>query len=175
MVRLGGRLRTVALLARFGPKALVEVVFAQIISFTEPRSKLRAVGHGTYFHRRCSFASPENVSIGQRVSIGPESRLWASPRATLTIEDDVLVGPNVTIVTSNYGMTERDKPLREQKWVEAEVVIGRRSWLGASVVILPGVTIGEGAIVAAGAVVTGAIPAYAIAGGIPAKVLKYRD
>ncbi len=171
MARILSRLQS---FARFGLQAAIELVYAQIISYTEPRSRLGACGKGTYFNRRCSFASPENVSIGNFVAIGPENRLWASPRARLIIEDNVLLGPNVTIVTSNYGTADRDRPLYEQPWIESDVVLGRRCWLGANVVILPGVTIGEGAVIAAGAVVTASVPAFAIAGGVPARVLKYR-
>jgi acetyltransferase-like isoleucine patch superfamily enzyme len=174
-MRLVGQLRKAIRIARFVLQAFIETVYAQAYFFTEPRSRLAACGKGIYFNeRRCSFASPENIFIGSNVTVGPDNRLWASPRARLTIEDDVLLGPNVTILTSNYGMADRDRPLRDQEWVESDVVIGRRSWLGANVVILPGVAIGEGAVVAAGAVVTHSVPAFAIAGGVPAKVLKYR-
>jgi acetyltransferase-like isoleucine patch superfamily enzyme len=174
MSRRSERLKKARLFVRFGAKAAIELVFAQINAFTEPRSRLGAFGKGSYFDRRCSLASPENVSIGERVSVGPENRLWASPRARLIIQDDVLLGPNVTIVTSNYGMADRERPMHDQAWVELDVRIERGAWLGANVVVLPGVTIGEGAVVAAGAVVAHSIPAFAIAGGVPAKVLKYR-
>jgi acetyltransferase-like isoleucine patch superfamily enzyme len=175
MPQPSGKLRAALLLLRFGPKAAVEVIYAQILSFTEPRSRLGACGRGTYFNRRCSFASPHNVRIGERVAVGPENRLWASPNATLTIDDDALLGPGVTIVTSNYHLADRSKAPLDQPYVESDVVIGKRCWLGANVVILPGVTIGEGAVIAAGAVVAHPIPPWSIAGGIPAKVLKYRE
>jgi len=58
MARLTGRFRTAMLLARFGWKAAIELIYAQIYSFTEPRSRLAACGNGTYFKPRCSFASP---------------------------------------------------------------------------------------------------------------------
>jgi acetyltransferase-like isoleucine patch superfamily enzyme len=174
MSRLIGRLRKALYIARFGPKALIELVYFQILLFTEPRTRLASCGKDVYFNRRCSFASPENVSIGNSVKVGPENRLWASPRARLTIGDEVLLGPNVTIVTSNYSTADRERPIYDQDWIESDVVIGPRSWLGANVVVLPGVTIGEGAVVAAGAVVTSSVPAFAIVGGVPAKVLKYR-
>lgn len=175
MKRLIGHIRSALKIVRFGPKALAEVLHAQIRSFTEPRALLAGCGEGTYFDRRCSFKSPENVTIGNTVAIGPEARLWASPRAKLIIEDDVLVGPNVTIVTSNYDTSDRERPVFDRPWLESDVVIGRRSWLAANVVVLPGVTIGEGAVIAAGAVVASSIPPYAIAGGVPAKVLKFRQ
>jgi acetyltransferase-like isoleucine patch superfamily enzyme len=114
------------------------------------------------------------MSIGNRVSVGSDARLWASSRTYLVIEDDGLLGPNVTIVTSNYGMAEHDRPNARSAVGRIRLCIGRGAWLGATVVVLPGVTIGEGAVVAAGAVVTKDIPAFAIAGGVPAKVLKYQ-
>jgi len=174
MTKLRRASKIVLLFARFGLKATVELIYAQIQVYTEPRSQLRSCGKGTYLHRRCSFASPENIVIGNDVKIGPENRLWASPNARLIIADDALLGPNVTIVTSNHGMADRQKPIHAQDWIESDVTIGRGCWLGANVVILPGVTIGEGAVIAAGAVVRTSIPAFAIAGGVPAKVIKCR-
>jgi maltose O-acetyltransferase len=65
-------------------------------------------------------------------------------------------------------------PMRLQPLKSAPVRIGNDVWIGARCIILPGVTIGDGAVLAAGAVVTRAVPANAIMGGVPAKVLKYR-
>ena len=174
MTRVRSVLRTVVLLLRFGPKAIAEIVLGQVLAFTEPRTRLAHCGPGTYFNRRCSIEFPERISIGNSVIFGAENRLWASPGATLTVEDEALIGPNVTIVTSNHGTSDRHLPIQAQPWIEADVVIGRRCWIGANVVILPGVTIGEGAVVAAGAVVTASVPPFAIVAGVPAKVLKYR-
>lgn len=174
MGRVATRLRTLSQLARFGPKALLEVINSQILAFTEPRSRLAQCGPGTYFNRRCSIEYPDRIFIGRAVIFGPENRLWASPNARLVIEDEVLIGPNVTLVTSNHGTADRSAPIQAQPWLEADVVLGRRCWLGANVVILPGVTIGEGAVIAAGAVVTMSIPPFAIAAGVPAKVIKQR-
>ena len=174
IARVSQRLRMIALILRLGPKAAVEVVYGQIMSFTQPRTELAECGAGTYFDRSCSIRSPENISIGKKVSVGPDNRLWASPKARLTIEDDVLLGPNVTVVTSNYSTADLESPIHAQKWIEADVVLGRRSWIGANVVVLPGVRIGEGVVIAAGAVVTTSIPAFAIAAGVPAKIIKMR-
>ncbi len=175
LTRIRPVLRTMLLFARFGPKAIAEIVLGQINAFTEPRTRLARCGKRTYFNRRCSIEYPEQISVGEAVIFGAENRLWASPGAMLIVEDEALIGPNVTIVTSNHGTADRNLPIQDQPWLEADVVLGRRCWIGANVVILPGVTIGEGAVVAAGAVVTTSVPPFAIVAGVPARLIKYRD
>lgn len=174
MGRIGLRIASALRLARFGAKAAAEIINRQIVDFTEPRSRLAHCGKAVYFDRSCSFRSPENVWIGDFAIIGPHNRLWASPAARLVLEDHVLLGPNVTIVTSNHGTADRTVPIVAQPWVESDVVLGRGCWIGANVVILPGVSIGEGAVLAAGAIANASIPAFAIAAGVPAKVIKFR-
>jgi acetyltransferase-like isoleucine patch superfamily enzyme len=90
------------------------------------------------------------------------------------IEDDVLLGLNASQSLHRLWHVRSRVAMSDQEWVESDVRIERRVWLGANVVVLPGVTIGEGAVIAASAVVTHSIPAFAIAGGVPAKVLQYR-
>jgi maltose O-acetyltransferase len=84
-----------------------------------------------------------------------------------------MMGPEVLIYTANHGM-EPGVPMRLQPLHSAPVRIGNDVWIGARCILLPGVTIHDGAVVAAGAVVTRDVPANAIAGGVPARVLKYR-
>ena len=83
-------------------------------------------------------------------------------------------GEGCHIITSNHNYEGEEIPY-DSKVVEKDVTISDFVWLGSHVMILPGVSIGEGAIIQAGAVVVSDIPAYAIAGGNPAKVFKYRD
>jgi acetyltransferase-like isoleucine patch superfamily enzyme len=87
----------------------------------------------------------------------------------ITIGDGVQIGPNVTIATDNHDFKNRSvlrcKP----------VVIKKNAWIGASVTILPGVTIGENAVIGGGAVVTKDIPDNAIAAGVPAKVIRMAE
>ena len=89
------------------------------------------------------------------------------------IEERTLVGPGVRIITYQHAFDGRE-PICMQDSVTAPVRIGRDVWIGANVVIMSGVTIGEGAVVGAGAVVSRDIPAWAVAVGVPAKVLRYR-
>lgn len=85
-----------------------------------------------------------------------------------------LIAPGVFITDHNHSL-KIGTPMFEQPCVAAPVVIGDDVWIGANAVILPGVTIGDGAVVAAGAVVNRSVPSLAIVGGVPAKTIKYRE
>lgn len=108
-----------------------------------------------------------NISIGKRVFIN--SGCCFQDQGGIEIGDDVLIGQQVVIATLNHD----PDPLKRGNMSSAAVRIGNKVWIGAHVTILPGVTIGDGAIIGAGAVVTKDIPAYAVAAGVPAKVLKH--
>ncbi|HEU4902670.1 MAG TPA: sugar O-acetyltransferase [Flavisolibacter sp.] len=86
----------------------------------------------------------------------------------ITIEDEVLLGPRVNLVTENHPLDPADRRALLCK----PIVIKRKAWIGAAATILPGVTIGENAVVAAGSVVTKDVPANTVVGGVPAKALK---
>jgi maltose O-acetyltransferase len=118
------------------------------------------------------FGKGSQISIGDHSMIGADSIIGSA--AAVTIGRDVLMGPEVIIYTSNHG-TSRGVPMRLQKLQIASVRIGNDVWLGARCIILPGVTIGEGAVIAAGAVVTRDVAPYSVVGGIPAKLIRVRD
>ncbi|HEX6430687.1 MAG TPA: DapH/DapD/GlmU-related protein [Niastella sp.] len=86
----------------------------------------------------------------------------------ITIEDDVLLGPKVNLITENHPLD----PSNRRALICKPIVIKRNAWIGAAATILPGVTIGENAVVAAGAVVTTDVPANTVVGGVPAKIIK---
>jgi len=83
----------------------------------------------------------------------------------ITIEDEVLIGPKVNLITENHPLDPADR----RALITKPIVIKRKAWIGASATILPGVTIGENSVVAAGAVVTKDVPDNTIVGGVPAK------
>ena len=110
--------------------------------------------------------------LGNNSGIGEGSRLYGK----VLIGDDVMMGPQCWIYTQNHEFRYLDKPMRQQgPQREEPVVIGNDVWIGSRVTILPGVHVGNGVIIGAGAVVSKDVPDYAIVGGNPARILKYRN
>jgi acetyltransferase-like isoleucine patch superfamily enzyme len=119
------------------------------------------------------------ISIGQRVVIRPGSMLFADTRingAKIIIEDDVLIGSGVHIYTGNHAFDNIYKPIIDQGHSESrEVIVKKGSWIGANVILLPGVIIGENTVIGAGSVVTKSMPSRVIAAGNPAKIIRYLE
>jgi acetyltransferase-like isoleucine patch superfamily enzyme len=103
----------------------------------------------------------KNIRLGHFVKISAFSTVMAGEKASVSIGHNTIVGPGVTIVAFNHGYHLADIPIRYQEWLdttEQAIVIGKDVWIGANVVILPGSSIGDGSIVAAGSLVKGAVP-----------------
>ena len=101
--------------------------------------------------------------------------MWASGNGRLVIGDWFHSGDGLRIFTRNHNYDKGDAIPYDKTYIAKDVIIGDFVWIGSQVILLPGTTIGEGAIIQAGSVVHGHIPAYAIAGGNPAKVFAQRD
>lgn len=114
----------------------------------------------------------EGLTIGNNVGIAQDC--FIQVRGKVTIGSDVMFGPNVSIFSENHGFTDTETPMLYQPTIRGDVTIDDDVWLGTQSVILSGVHIGKGAIVAAGAVVNQDIPPYSVAAGIPAKIIKSR-
>lgn len=110
------------------------------------------------------------VSIGDRCLIGRQSSIVG--HFEIAIGDDVYFGPNVYVTDQNHGVDDHSVPIGRQTAGEQPVSIGDGSWLGANVVVLPGVTIGRHVAVGAGAIVTSDLPDHAVAVGNPARVIR---
>lgn len=107
-----------------------------------------------------------NLKIGKRVFIN--SGTMFTDLGGIELEDDVLVGPNATIISVNHPLN----PANRHGLELTPVLIKKNAWLGANSTILPGVTVGENAVVAAGAVVSKNVPANTVVAGVPAKIIK---
>jgi len=143
------------------------------------KSSFASIGRNVIFHPDKSEFTYKNITIGDNVGIGNGARFIAAI-SHIYIGNNVAFAPNVTIRGGNHrydiigkfitDYTEKDKRPEDDEAVH----IGNDVWIGTNVTILKGVKIGNGAIVAAGALVNKSIPPYAIVGGVPAKILKYR-
>lgn len=120
------------------------------------------------------FKNPENISIGDHVYIGPSGKFFA--QGSIEIKTGVIIGPQCTIYTSNhnYDSLEMKSVPYDNKVNSKKVTICDFVWIGGNVVIVPGVKIGKFAVIAAGAVITRDVPPYAVMGGNPAEILKFR-
>lgn len=136
----------------------------------------KSVGKNVKFQYKDIFTF-RNIVLGKDVYIGPHATFLAA-EAQISIGDKVLFGPNVTIITGNHPIDLRGKFIydivEKMPGEDMPVIISDDVWVGAGATILKGVNIGRGAVIAAGAVVNINIPPYAIAGGIPARIIKYR-
>lgn len=108
----------------------------------------------------------KNILFGKRVFVNSGCKF--QDQGGVTIGDDVLIGHNCVIATLNHNQA----PDQRGNLIPSPVRIGNKVWIGANATILPGVTIGDGAIIAAGAVVTKDVAPMTIVGGVPAKFIK---
>lgn len=113
------------------------------------------------------------IKMGRNCSISNNCFLsgWTSG---INIGDDVMIAPNCVVVAFNHGFKDIDVPMIRQPWTGEPITIEDDVWIGANCTITTGVRIGKGSIIAANAAVTKDIPAYSIAGGVPAKIIGSR-
>jgi acetyltransferase-like isoleucine patch superfamily enzyme len=127
---------------------------------------------GTQLDNSTTVFTPFHTNFGRFIKIGKNVFINHAcsflDMGGITIEDDVLIGPKVNLITENHPLD----PTNRKALICNPIVIKRNAWIGAAATILPGVTIGENAVVAAGAVVSKDVPANTIVGGVPAKFIK---
>ncbi len=129
---------------------------------------------GSDFKTRKGFIalSPENIEVGNNVHFNNDC--WINGGGGIIIEDNVIFGPKVIVHSSNHKFDQANMPIMYQGHIHKAVLIKTNVWIGAGAIVLPGVTINEGAVIAAGAVVTKNVPKNCVVGGSPAKVIKNR-
>jgi len=128
-------------------------------------------GQDIIVKHNCYIGSGHGLVVGDRTQLGQNARIDQAVR----LGNDVVMGPDVVIMTNAHRFDAVDVPINQQgNFPLAPVTIGNDVWLGTRVVVLPGVTIGDGAVIGAGSIVTKDIPPLSVAVGNPAKVLRQR-
>lgn len=127
---------------------------------------------GKTVDRSSTVFTPFHTNFGKFITIGKNVFINHGcsflDLGGITIEDDVLIGPNVQLITENHPIN----PAERKSLVLASILIKKNAWIGAGAIILPGVTVGENSVVAAGAVVTKDVPDNTVVAGVPAKIVK---
>lgn len=148
-----------AWIATFPSHTLREIYYRKIMRFS--------LGKNSSVLMNCSFDCASNISIGNDTVINPRCRM--DNRGHIVIGNNVSISQEVIILTADHDV---DSPFFEGR--RRTVTIDDWVWIGTRVVILPGVTIGRGAIIGAGSVVTKDVMPYAVVAGVPAKLIKMR-
>jgi acetyltransferase-like isoleucine patch superfamily enzyme len=115
----------------------------------------------------------KGLIVGNDVGLGTKGHYGCA--GSVEIGDDTIIGNYVSFHSENHNFDSIEKPIRIQGVNHKGIKIGKNCWIGAKVTILDGSVIGDGCIIAAGAVVIGAFPDNCVIGGVPAKILKYRN
>jgi len=125
-------------------------------------------GKGVDIGRKVKLSS--QISLGDKSGIGDFCHL----QGKVTIGKNVMIAPECAFLAESHAIDDINIPMNEQGTESKEIIIGDDVWIGCRSIILPGVNIGTGSVIGAGAVVTKSVPEYAIVGGVPAKIIKYR-
>jgi len=158
------------------------------------RATCRRFGNGVRIGSGVAFKHPETFELGDNVFIGAQvyiqgrfdgkcmigDNVWIGPQSyfdarDLVLEEYVGWGPGAKVLGSAHTGEPIDVPIIKTDLVIKPVRVGAWADIGTGAVLLPGVTIGKGSIVGAGAVVTGDVPPFAVVAGVPAKLIRWRD
>ena len=172
-----GILRTVYLILYYGvathlpgTDAPFGVISQRFRNFLASRL-IASFGRSVRVNPKAGFGSGHRISVGDNCNLSSGMKVIGD----LVLGDDVMLGPEVVFISYNHEVSDLEVPMRAQGATESKpVIVGNDVWIGMRVMVMPGVTIGSHSIVAAGSVVTKDVPEWAIVGGNPAKVIKYR-
>ena len=134
------------------------------------------LGSNSYFGFDCKIYASEfsKVKIGSNCSFNSNVMINARGKGGIIIGDNVLIAPNVVLRSSDHSFDDLEKTINKQGMKDGTIMIENNVWIGSNSVILKNITIGEGSVIAAGAVVTRDIEPYTVVGGVPAKIIKKR-
>lgn len=127
-------------------------------------------GRDVHVWEHVQIDCPERLRMGDAVSINRYSIVNAA--GGITIGDHVMTGPRVTLYSQNHRFSDPDRPVSDQGYARSPVRIGSNVWLAANVIVLPGVTIGDNVVAAAGAVITRDVESGTLVAGNPARLVR---
>ena len=128
---------------------------------------------GKYTIIKADFSDASHFKAGNNFGCGEFCFFGCA--GGVVIGDDVMIGQNVRFHAQNHRFNEKYKLMSDQGTTEQGIIVGNDCWFGSGSVIVDGVTIGNGCVIGANSVVTRDVPDYAVVGGNPAKVIKYRE
>lgn len=139
------------------------------------KSQFKSVGEKVKFPVSCQFNHCENIELGNNVSIQRDCTF--SGHGGIIIGDGTVISHCVDVFSGehNYDSEDLEYLPFDERFNCGKVEIGKYVWIGCHSIIMPGVSIGDGAIIGAGSIVTKDVPEIAIVAGNPAKVIKYRN
>lgn len=153
---------------------ILKKIINRILNYQEPiifgsRGKNVCIGD------KCEFGNCQNIYLDDDVYIGEKTCIYA--QGEVQIKKGSILADRIDIRTANHYYDGNDLNMIpfDEKVIVKPVIIGENVWIGSHCLILPGVEIGEGAIIAAGSVVTKNVPALAVVGGAPATFIKWRN
>ncbi len=141
------------------------------VTLINPNIKL---GKNVIIYPDVMFFGDGPIIIGDNVAIGNGTIIYSSKHAGITIGNNTMIAAQSYIIDTDHGIS-KGTIMREQENTHAPIQIGNDVWLAANVTVLKGSNVNDGAVIGAKALVKGEIPKNAIAVGIPAKVIKYRE
>lgn len=136
------------------------------------KKMFQKIGLNSIISRNVKIVYPQGIEIGDYVNITRNVTL--DGRGGIKIGSDTLVGFESIILTSSHNYKQKNMLVREQGMFQAPVAIGKDVWIGTRVIILPGVTIGDGAVIGANSVVSKDVKPNTVVAGTPAKFIKER-
>jgi len=163
LTRTGRRLRTDGI-AFIGPRVVLQIAAGGRVEL----GRWSWLGHGTKIRCHEGF-----VSIGAKTVVGQECTISAYQH--VSIGRECVIADRVMLIDFDHGTVEVERPIRQQGIYKRDVRVGNNVWIGYGACILRGVTVGDNAVIGTNAVVAQDVPANAIVGGVPARVIRMRE